>query len=104
MPKKANTKTLSPLAEDDPAPRPPLLAVRTRKVRLSARQVLILELLANGATIKEVALRLKLHHTTVRTHVVRAQKRLQARTPAQMFAMAGAAGMWKEDGKYIETL
>jgi len=103
MPRKSN-KTLHPSTADEPPPRAPLLRIRTRKVRLSARQVMIVGLLANGATIKEVALKLRLHHTTVRTHVVRAQRRLQARTAAQMFAMAGAAGMWKEDGEYKEAL
>jgi len=63
------------------------------RVGLSGREAEVLSLIAGGLTSREIAGRLRLSMSTIRTHIEHARTKLDARTQAQAVAQALSAGL-----------
>jgi DNA-binding CsgD family transcriptional regulator len=61
---------------------------RPRRPVLSARQSSVLQMMADGCEIKDVASKLQMSEGTVGTHIDRAARKLGAKTRAQLFSDA----------------
>ncbi|MFN8109718.1 MAG: PAS domain-containing protein [Thermoleophilia bacterium] len=64
-----------------------------RRVRLTARQLDVLALLARGATTEEIAEQLEITRTTVANHVAGVLRRLDARSRLEAVHIARSAGL-----------
>jgi DNA-binding CsgD family transcriptional regulator len=64
--------------------------------RLTARELDVLELVAEGYSTAEIARALWITEDTVRTHVKRTLARLEARTRAHAVAIAYRNRLWRE--------
>jgi DNA-binding CsgD family transcriptional regulator len=65
-------------------------------MRLTARELDVLELVAEGYSTAEIARALWITEDTVRTHIKRMLTRLGARTRAQAVAIAFRAELWRK--------
>jgi two-component system NarL family response regulator len=85
---------------EDPAPPPesPTTAQTPAAAVLSARQLQVLRLVADGLTYKEVGARLYLSPRTVKYHMGEIMDRLHLENRAQVLAHAGRMG-WTRDTK-----
>jgi DNA-binding NarL/FixJ family response regulator len=83
-------QVLARLVSAQPAPVPPETA--RALARLSPRETEVLKLVARGATNPEIAQRLFIGETTVKTHVSRIQAKVGARDRVQLVVMAHRAG------------
>ena len=64
------------------------IAPRTAPAELTARERAVVHLITRGLTTTEIAERLSISRTTVRTHVSNAMAKMGARTRAQLVAIA----------------
>jgi DNA-binding CsgD family transcriptional regulator len=69
--------------------------------RITARELDVLELVAEGHTTSEIARALWITEDTVRTHIKRLLSRLEARTRAHAVAIAFREGLWREGGEDV---
>jgi DNA-binding NarL/FixJ family response regulator len=64
------------------------------EVKLSRRELEVLSLIAEGRSTREIAAALWVTEETVKSHVSRVLRRLQARTRAHAVAIAYRDGLW----------
>ena len=74
----------------------PATAARSVR-RVTARELEVLALIADGYSTREIAQMLWITDETVRTHVRRLLSRLGARTRAHAVAIAYRDGLWTPD-------
>jgi len=67
--------------------------------RITARELEVLALIADGFSTREIAQRLWITDETVRTHVRRLLNRLGARTRAHAVGIAYRDGLWSRNGE-----
>jgi DNA-binding CsgD family transcriptional regulator len=67
--------------------------------RVTARELEVLALVADGYSTSEIAQKLWITDETVRTHVRRLLNRLGARTRAHAVAIAYRDGLWARNGE-----
>jgi DNA-binding CsgD family transcriptional regulator len=75
----------------------PIHPARTSQRKLTARELEVLALVAEGYSTSEIARALWITDETVRTHVRRLLARLGARTRAHAVAIAYRDGLWGQD-------
>jgi DNA-binding CsgD family transcriptional regulator len=68
-----------------------------RELRLSRRELDVLSLVAEGRSTREIAAALWVTEETVKSHVARVLRRLQARTRAHAVAIAYRERLWMTD-------
>jgi DNA-binding CsgD family transcriptional regulator len=66
----------------------------TSEVRLSRRELEVLSLIAEGRSTREIAAALWVTEETIKSHVSRVLRRLEARTRAHAVAIAYRDGLW----------
>jgi DNA-binding CsgD family transcriptional regulator len=64
------------------------------KPKLSQRELEVLQLVAQGLSTREIARALWVTEETVKSHVARVLRRLQARTRAHAIAIVYREGLW----------